>query len=82
MNITQLKNKVKEVGEVRAYWAVKNEPWDIENNCCRFGFRGTLKIGKKDDGLELHLDDVDDAFYVNYASHVHAPCVGHYSFGK
>lgn len=79
MNITQLKNKVKELGEVRAYYAVKSTDWELEEGVPHFGFRGNLVMAGED--LQLRLDDSEDMGKINCASWVHAPVIGHYSWG-
>lgn len=86
MNLAQLKKKVKELGEVRAYWSGKESS--------NFGLRGYVKLGIT--GTDANgTDKYELAFWPDHPDHdgnrgpifilasnqVHAPLIiGHYSW--
>ncbi len=86
MTLTQLKNKVKECGEVRAYWAAK-VTWDTEEDADTyyFGQRGFLTDSPYGGDLDVvFVADsgpmAEDGTIINSSTEIHAPSIGHYSW--
>jgi hypothetical protein len=73
MRIPEIYNKVEEAGEIRAYWAAKDDTF-------HYGERGDLTIRNEELVFISELEP-DSPIIVDFNDEVHIPRIGHYVYG-